>query len=86
MYVCMYVCVYLNPKQGTGFSTNTGGTGNIIRIGKYICDPIPLHCTVTHIACKTRTALEGQFASSRDNARTRVCVSECGEGGMQQCM
>ena len=48
--------------QGSGFSTNTGGTGNIIRIGtKYLCDPIPLHCTVNQIACKTRPALEGCF-------------------------
>ena len=47
--------------QGSGFSTNTGGTGNIIRIGKkYFCDPIPLHCTVNQIACKTRPALEGR--------------------------
>jgi hypothetical protein len=44
--------------QGWGFSTNTGGTGNIIRIGdKFVCDPIPLHCTKHQVACKTRSAL-----------------------------
>ena len=49
-----------NPTtQGSGFSTNTGGTGNIIKIGQYFCDPIPLHCTVNQIACKTRSALKG---------------------------
>ena len=48
--------------QGSGFSTNTGGSGNIVMIGgKYFCDPIPLHCTVVQIACKTRPALEGLF-------------------------
>ena len=46
--------------KGAGFSTNTGGTGNVIKIGdKYFCDPIPLHCTTSQIACKTRSALEG---------------------------
>jgi len=48
--------------QGSGFSTNTGGTGNIVRIGPYFCDPVPLHCTVNQIACKTRPALEGRSA------------------------
>ena len=44
--------------QGWGFSRNTGGTGNIIKIGdKFVCDPIPLHCTKHQIACKTRSAL-----------------------------
>jgi len=52
----------LDTQQGSGFSTNTGGTGNIIRIGaKYFCDPIPLHCTTVQIACKTRPALNGLF-------------------------
>ncbi len=62
---CVHACkCALSTKlvQGSGFSTNTGGTGNIIRIGmKYFCDPIPLHCTVNQIACKTRPALEGRF-------------------------
>jgi len=63
-------------KQGSGFSTNTGGTGNIIRMGKYFCDPIPLHCTVTQIACKTRTALQG--LPSCVYVCVCVCVGVCG--------
>ena len=56
-----YLTFQHSGSQGSGFSTNTGGSGNIIQIGKYFCDAIPLHCTVNQIACKTRTALVGAF-------------------------
>jgi hypothetical protein len=39
--------------RGTGFSTNTGGSGNVVKIGPYLCFPIPLHCTEHQVACKT---------------------------------
>lgn len=32
---------------------HTGGSGNIVKIGPYFCDPIPLHCTEHQVACKT---------------------------------
>eukprot|EP00961_Rhodomonas_salina_P258222 3490189-Rhodomonas_salina.2 len=47
--------------RGSGFSTNTG-EGNLVFIGDIPCDPIPLHCTVSQIACKTRPNLEGAYA------------------------
>ncbi len=46
--------------RGSGFSTNTGGIGNVVYLGsKYQCDPVILHCTVNQIVCKTRPALDG---------------------------
>lgn len=40
---------------GRGFSNNMAPDGNVVTIGgKYLCDVIPLHSTVTQIACKTR--------------------------------
>jgi hypothetical protein len=46
--------------RGSGFSSNTGGIGNVVYIGnKYRCDPVILHCTVNQIICKTRPAMEG---------------------------
>jgi hypothetical protein len=57
--------------RGSGFSTNSGGIGNIVYIGsKYQCDPVLLHCTVNQIVCKTRPAMEGYGPMSmfEDNA------------------
>lgn len=48
--------------RGSGFSTNTGG-GNVIQIGPYFCDPIPLHSQPAQIACKTRSALDGAYST-----------------------
>ena len=41
----------------------------MVKIGQYFCDPIPLHCTVNQIACKTRPALEGMYAKLLEFAR-----------------
>lgn len=46
--------------QGRGFSTSTG-VGNIVMIGPYTCDPIPLHSTASQIACKTQNAMTGMW-------------------------
>jgi hypothetical protein len=57
--------------RGSGFSTNTGGIGNVVYIGsKYQCDPVLLHCTINQIVCKTRPAMEGYGPMSmfEDNA------------------
>lgn len=48
--------------QGTGFSTSTGG-GNIVQIGPYICDTIPLHSQPSQIVCKTRSAENGAWGT-----------------------
>ena len=63
------------------------GKGNIIGIGPYFCDPIPLHCTEAQIACKTRPmkGLLGEWTGSTDSLPVTVTVDgvesvSCGAG------
>ena len=51
--------------KGRGFSSNMVPNGNTVIIGgKFRCDVIPLHSTVSQIACKTRSAENGAFMTN----------------------
>lgn len=43
--------------RGTGFSSNMNNVGNLVLIGGILCDVIPLHSTVSQIACKTNSGI-----------------------------